>query len=374
MPLDAALTGLVFSLIALLGTLSWIRGRRTVELRAQLTALEEQLARSRPESPPRSPLISWKKGPKRIDLAVVCVEVAGRLRAGDPVDVAWQRTWSRATGGARVEMTDDGVPAALVALATDTSRMVVAATRFSGEIGAPLGEVLLSCAGGLNQLHEGVAAQRVAFAGPRLSARVLTALPLVGLLGGELLGMGSLDWLLSGPLGWMVGILGALFAAAGHMASGRMIAGAAKGHQDALQGPILCDLAAAGLHGGVAIPSVLQAMGGALDEAGFGRAARELLLGARWEEAWDPIPARGDLLARALQPAWEDGVAPTPLLAQMAADARRRGITDAKEAAEKLSVKLAVPLGLLLLPSFVLLGLVPVLFTLIGSQGLPGLG
>ena len=67
-------------------------------------------------------------------------------------------------------------------------------------------------------------------------------------------------------------------------------------------------------------------------------------------------------------------MSPTPLLEQVADDARRRSITQAKEVAERLSVKLAIPLGLLLLPSFVLLGLVPIVFSLIGTQTIFGVG
>lgn len=371
MALDALLAGLVFSSLTLLWALWRLRQCPTLQMRDQWAALELAGAT---EKPPTLGQPRKKTDSKALNLAVVCVEVAGRLRGGDPVDVAWGKTWARATGEEQVALTPDAVPVGLAQMKTDTSQMVVAATRFSTGIGAPLVEVLLSCAGSLNQLQEGAAAQKVAFAGPRLSARVLTALPIVGLLGGELLGMGSVTWLLSGTIGWTVGILGVLFAAAGHLVSGRMTAHAQEGQLQALQAPILCDLAKAGLEGGGAVPAVLQAMGNALGEPAFDRIAKELMLGARWLEAWDPLPARGLLLCQALQPAWEDGVAPVPLLTQMAADARRRAVTDAKEAAERLSVKLAVPLGLLLLPSFVLLGLVPVLFMLIGSQGLAGLG
>lgn len=68
------------------------------------------------------------------------------------------------------------------------------------------------------------------------------------------------------------------------------------------------------------------------------------------------------------------GFPPTPLLEQVAGDSRRKTVSQAKESAERLAVKLAVPLGLLLLPSFVLLGLVPIVFSLLGSQTLLGVG
>lgn len=378
--LDTALVGLLFSLLVLLASVAAIRQERLARLRDQLRIIDHGRGTSSDSPSARRPVgPAWiqrarsrKHGSYSVDLAGACVEMVGRLRAGDPVAKAWDSTWSRLTGEVSTDITPDGVPVDLERMDTPASRMVVVATRFSTQVGAPLSEVLLACAKSLNQLEEGMAAQRVAFAGPRLSARVLTALPIVGLCGGELVGLRSLTWLVSSPFGWTVAVVGLGLAAAGHVVSQRMIDQAARGVQEELQAPVLCELAVAGLRGGGPVPAVLRSLGVALEDPDFSRVGKELLLGARWGEAWDPMPVRGMLLAQGLQPAWEDGVAPVPLLLQLAADSRQRTVSAAKEAAERLSVKLAVPLGLFLLPSFVLLGLVPVLFTLVGTQGIFG--
>lgn len=155
---------------------------------------------------------------------------------------------------------------------------------------------------------------------------------------------------------------------AGHLVSRAMILSVARAQRRALRAPVLCDLVGAGLRGGQGVPGVLRSLGESVEEPGYVRVARELLLGGTWAEAWDPIPESGELLEQSLQPGWEDGIAPTALLAQAARDARRRSASEAREAAEKLAVRLTLPLGGLLLPAFVFLGLVPVFFSLMGSQ------
>ena len=201
-----------------------------------------------------------------------------------------------------------------------------------------------------------------------MSANILSALPLVGLLGGELLGANPIGWFLSGPMQAMVGALGVGLAVAGRIWSKRMIDAAAHMGRERQRAPVVCDLATAGLRGGAPVPSVLAALGGALEDQEYARVGAELSLGATWQAAWEPLPFGGQLLRGALQPAWEEGIAPIGLLEQVAAQARTQSLSDSKEAAERLAVKLALPLGLLLLPSFIILGLVPLFFSLVGTQ------
>lgn len=61
-----------------------------------------------------------------------------------------------------------------------------------------------------------------------------------------------------------------------------------------------------------------------------------------------------------LQPAWEQGASPVPLLLRGASRTRKRHTQAAIEAAEKLGVRLVIPLGVCLLPAFFVLGIVPV--------------
>lgn len=123
---------------------------------------------------------------------------------------------------------------------------------------------------------------------------------------------------------------------------------------------VVLDLARAALASGVDVVTAVAAVGEALPAdqgAPYLRAAKALRLGAAWEVAWQVRPVVADALA----PAWTDGVDPEPLLAHAAAAIRRRRQARAREAAARLGVRLVLPLGLCLLPAFVLLGLVPVL-------------
>ncbi len=134
---------------------------------------------------------------------------------------------------------------------------------------------------------------------------------------------------------------------------------------DPLDGAMSADLLQAALKAGASIPGALIALDMALGEeeesSGLQVAGRLLMMGATWDEAWNGVPARFDVLKDALQPAWEDGAAPLPLLergAQMLRQGRER---HAREAAAKLGSQLVPPLGLCFLPAFVLLGIVPVI-------------
>ncbi len=385
MELDGLLAGLVFSIAGLFGLAeAEFRGRRrrlleTVKRMELGRAEREGREAVAPSEDAVAPIGTSESGRKvafwqfrrrrreKVDLAAACTEVASRLDAGASVKQAWERAWIR-QGDGTTGFDSDGLPLYFQRAAGDGPQLVLAATRFSAMTGAPLKDVLFSLSQSLGEMEEGAAAQRVAFAGPRLSAAILSVLPFVGLLGAQFLGANPFAWFVSGPFPAFVGMLGGGFALGGTVLSRAMVATAAKASAGALMGPALCGLAASGLKGGAAIPSVLRALGEALGDEEYVRVALELTLGATWAEAWDPTPRGGELLERALAPGWEDGVSPIRLLHHLAKDARRKSGAAAKEAAEQLAVKLAVPLGGLLLPAFVLLGLIPIFFALVGSS------
>lgn len=137
---------------------------------------------------------------------------------------------------------------------------------------------------------------------------------------------------------------------------------------------VMLDLLGAALGAGAGVPRALGAVGhsvGGLDGEALERAGAALLLGAGWQPAWDGAPARLRPVAEALRPAWVHGAPPRDALRvareRIAQDARAR----ARTAAARLGVRLVLPLGLCLLPAFVLLGLVPVVVAL--GSGLGGL-
>lgn len=132
---------------------------------------------------------------------------------------------------------------------------------------------------------------------------------------------------------------------------------------------VVLDLLAGACGAGVSVPRALSATGAAVggaSGAALQRAGRALVLGSGWDEAWDAAPVRLDPVARALRPAWEDGVRPGEALRVAAESVRREQHARALEAAARLGARLVLPLGLCYLPAFVLVGLVPVLLSMAG--------
>src|SRR5690606_37807718 len=111
--------------------------------------------------------------------------------------------------------------------------------------------------------------------------------------------------------------------------------------------------------------------GGTVGE-GLRKVAAGLVLGGSWEQAWAGSGQMAghdhrclEELAAALGPTWSSGQAPGPALRAAAAQHRVREHRVAQEAAGRLGARLVLPLGLCLLPSVLLLGLVPVLLALV---------
>lgn len=148
---------------------------------------------------------------------------------------------------------------------------------------------------------------------------------------------------------------------------------------------VVLELLAVALRAGTSLPRALRVTGEAVagtDGARLARAGSALELGASWEEAWQPPegaaarrggpfrrrPAGSDrvvaLVRDALRPAWVDGAAPGPLLHAAEARLAHDDATATQVAAERLGVRLVLPLGTCLLPAFVLMGLVPVVVAL----------
>lgn len=77
----------------------------------------------------------------------------------------------------------------------------------------------------------------------------------------------------------------------------------------------------------------------------------------------------GRPLDRALSTAMSAGVPASGLLLEAASDARARTQTELEREAERLGVRILLPLASCILPAFVLLGVVPVVMSLIAGSG-----
>lgn len=241
----------------------------------------------------------------------------------------------------------------------------VAACRLTAELGAPLAGILETVADGVAEAGHADSSRRTALSGPRTTARLLACLPLLGIALGQAVGAHPAAVLLDGGWGSAVGLLGLGLMALGQLLTARLVR-AAEGEADAVDEALVLDLAGAALGAGASLPGALQALGGALDEEPLAVVGRALLLGASWDAAWrapeDPgWHERRVRLEQCLRPGWEDGASPGPLLAGTARALRAGRAARDEEAAERLAVRLVVPLGLCFLPAFVALGIVPVI-------------
>lgn len=120
---------------------------------------------------------------------------------------------------------------------------------------------------------------------------------------------------------------------------------------------------------GAPVPRALEAVGDAIGGED-GRALREagaaLVLGASWQAAWGGADRSIRLapISHALRGAWENGAAPGRALRAAGEAMRREGDRRIRTAAGQLGVQLVLPVGLCLLPAFVLIGLVPIFVSL----------
>lgn len=136
----------------------------------------------------------------------------------------------------------------------------------------------------------------------------------------------------------------------------------------AVDAAVLLDLTAALLTAGVGIEAGLARLAhtvpGAQSLAGVHRA---LAAGASWEQAVDAAAADSELVSFCdhLSFAYATGAPSARMLQAAATRARAERRHAAEAAAERLGVKMMLPLGACFLPAFILLGVVPVVVSML---------
>jgi len=325
--------------------------------------------------------------PQARELSLLVAEVATRLRAGAPTSAAWGLALARIGAGGIMpesasyppildewarEPTRWELPVrarAPDAAARRTAASVALACRFSHGLGAPMADILDAIGDSIDDAQAVAEARRVASAGPLMSARVLTALPFVGIACALALGASPWQFYTGVTVGRICALLGAAAWVVG-IASCRRILARARSTDEDTDPALACDLAAAGLACGAAIPRVLDALAAACARESLAWTAQALRLGVPWDEAWEETPEWAHPLRDALESSWTSGSAPEMMLARSASWERRSRLADAKTRAEELSVRLVGPLGVCFLPAFLALGIAPLLASLTGGLGM----
>lgn len=136
--------------------------------------------------------------------------------------------------------------------------------------------------------------------------------------------------------------------------------------------PVIVDLAASGLESGLAVVEAL----GAAASAFPGSAADELWpwlhrlrLGADPAEVWTELAEHPVLapLGRSLGRAHDSGASVATAARRLAEDLRRARTAAWEARARAVSIRAAAPMGACFLPAFLLLGIVPLVASLLGS-------
>jgi len=225
---------------------------------------------------------------------------------------------------------------------------VAAAWRVATEAGAPLAPTLRELAATLRALAQTAREIEVALAGPVATARVVLGLPAVGIVLAALLGVDALGTLFTTPPGWVCLLAGTALIAVAVRWIGRMVRSASR--LDPTPGLGL-ELLAVALRGGAGVDRATELVRSALADAALADAAR----GAA--EQGEEVLA----FSRAA------GVPAAALLRAEAEELRRQARADAAARAARLETRLLAPLGLCVLPAFVLLGVAPILLALLSS-------
>ncbi|WIJ44292.1 type II secretion system F family protein [Curtobacterium citreum] len=234
-------------------------------------------------------------------------------------------------------------------------RIVIAVAERTG---APVADALRALAAAMRRTAASDRAVRVALAGPRTSARVVLTLPVFGLALASAWGAGAVEVLVAGPVGWCCTVSAAILVLAGRRWSAGLVRRATP---DGRVAGVLLDAWAVALSGGGSWAAAATTVREVLAEQGGG--------------APTPAPAAATerRLREVLSLSRRAGVPAAGLLRAAAEDVRDDAAAAALAEAERLGVRLVLPLGVCVLPAFVLVAVVPVVVGVLSSTvGGPG--
>lgn len=217
---------------------------------------------------------------------------------------------------------------------------VASAWSIATTVGAPLAETLRGMAASLRDAQEAADDVRIALAEPAGTARLMAWLPLVAIALGAALGFDTFSTLLGNPIGIACLAAGAVLILVAHRWTASLVRRARP--DEGIPG-LACELLAIALTGGVSIER-----------------AERVVAEATATEPDAEIGGILDLSRRAGVPAVE-------LLRASASLARHRARVEGRVRAARLSTRLLLPLGVCTLPAFLLLGVAPMLLSVMSS-------
>ncbi|MFD4959003.1 type II secretion system F family protein [Microbacterium sp. NPDC058389] len=297
--------------------------------------------------------------------AETVLRLAVLLQAG----VAPARAWTHLAHAG-----DDAAARVVAALAHETPlataiagvgggswREVAVAYQVATTVGAPLAACLRSLAAALSDAQEAADDVRVALAEPAGTARLMGWLPLLAVALGAALGFDTLGTLVATPLGIACLAAGVALIIVAQRWTARLVRAA----RDAGGIPGLdAELVAIALSGGVSIERARAVVADAgvlrCPDGAAGAATSAAPAAAATDDGVEAVLA----LSRSA------GVPAVELLRASAAHARHRARVDGRLRAARLSSRLLVPLGVCTLPAFLLLGVAPMLLSVMSTMSL----
>ncbi|PPF82188.1 hypothetical protein C5B96_09545 [Subtercola sp. Z020] len=225
-------------------------------------------------------------------------------------------------------------------------RAVAAAWHVADESGAPNAPCLRDMAGSLRDIGHTQRTVDVALAAPIATTRLMTALPVVALGFGALLGFDTLHTLSATVPGFACLVAGSALLLLARLWNRRLVRAATP----------------AAVTTGLGVELMAVAMGGGVSLASARRLTENTLLDFDLGEpdSMTVIDAIVELSHRAGVPAAE-------LLRSEGRQLRREAQAAGQKVAAALSIRLMLPLGLCVLPAFMLLGVAPLLLAVISS-------
>lgn len=281
------------------------------------------------------------------DAATSVQTLAVLLQAGAVPLVAWRHLAE--TGDvhaiAVVRRVDGGVPL-LPSIEAEGGAWVdlAAAWEIATTVGAPLAHVLRMIAETLRDAESAADDVRIALAEPAGTARLLLWMPFAGLLLGFALGFDTVGVILGNPLGGVCVVAGLSLVMAARLWTRRLLR---KAEPEPGTPGMRAELVAVALAGGASIDRAMQLVAESAASGGSVERVRAVL----------------DLSRSAGVPAAE-------LLRASAAQDRHTARVQGRLRAAKLSTRLLFPLGVCTLPAFLLLGVAPLLLSVLSSTSL----
>lgn len=242
------------------------------------------------------------------------------------------------------------MPEAIASGGSPEWRVLAAAWSTAEESGAPLAPALDRIGAALRALERLRERRSVLLAGPRATVRLVCALPPLALVLGGLLGFDPLPVLLS-PMGAMLLPTGVVLLIAGlAWASALRRRAEQEDRIEGLELELVRIALGGGAHPGVAVRRTVDCVD---------------RLGAEW------VPFDGYLrdgtLRAVIGSAERTGTPLGSMLVEEATAASSRAEARLERSAERLGVRVLIPLGVCVLPSFVVLGVAPVLMAMLGA-------